>query len=149
MIHLGVEPPPPLQGGWFRLEPLGPEHNSRDHEAWMSSIVHIRATPGFSPDEWEGDTWPVAMTLADNLVDLVMHRKEFDSRTAFAYSVLSGEDVIGCVYIDPDETGAAMAKVRCWVTAHWADHDDLLAEEIRGWISREWPITTARFPGRR
>jgi len=31
----------------FRLEPLGREHNERDYAAWTSSIVHIRATPGF------------------------------------------------------------------------------------------------------
>jgi hypothetical protein len=31
----------------FRLEPLGPQHNADDHEAWTSSIEHIRATPGF------------------------------------------------------------------------------------------------------
>lgn len=33
----------------FRLEPLGPGHDERDNEAWMSSIAHIRDTPG-SPD---------------------------------------------------------------------------------------------------
>ena len=30
----------------FRLEPLGPEHNEGDYQAWTSSISHIRATPG-------------------------------------------------------------------------------------------------------
>lgn len=150
MSSLGVEPPSPLDGGWFRLEPLGPEHNHRDHVAWMSSIDHIRSTPGFAPGVWdEGDPWPVPMTLADNLGDLVMHRREFDQRIAFAYSVLSGDDVIGCVYIDPDETGASQAKVRCWVTAAYADHDHQLAEAIAAWIEREWSLGAVRFPGRR
>ena len=36
----------------FRLEPLGPQHNEGDYEAWMSSIDHIRATPGF--EGWRG-----------------------------------------------------------------------------------------------
>ena len=31
----------------FRLELLGPQHNAADYEAWMSSIGHIRSTPGF------------------------------------------------------------------------------------------------------
>ena len=35
--------PVAFEGPSFRLEPLGPEHNERDHEAWMSSIYHIRA----------------------------------------------------------------------------------------------------------
>ena len=42
----------------FHLEPLGAEHNERDHAAWMSSVDHIRATPGFS--DWD---WPEPMTL--------------------------------------------------------------------------------------
>ena len=145
---LGVEPPPPLHGGWFRLEPLGPEHNQRDHDAWMSSIDHIRATPGFAPGDWDSDGWPTPMTLADNLSDLVMHRREFDQRIAFAYSVLSGDDVIGCLYIDPDHTGAADAMVRCWVTAAYADHDHQFAEAIARWIEREWRLGAVRFPGR-
>ncbi|MGF1664737.1 MAG: N-acetyltransferase [Acidimicrobiia bacterium] len=148
MTALGVEPPPPLHGDWFRLEPLGPEHNQRDHDAWMSSIDHIRATPGFAPGDWDSDGWPAPMTLADNLGDLVMHRREFDQRIAFAYSVLSGDDVIGCLYIDPDETGAADAMVRCWVTAAWADHDQQFAEAIAEWIEREWSLGTVRFAGR-
>ena len=44
--------PPGLAGPGFRLEPLGPQHNDADHGAWMSSIEHIRATPGFSTGRW-------------------------------------------------------------------------------------------------
>ena len=74
------------------LEPLGPEHNERDHDAWSSSIDHIRATHGFV-----GHRWPQPMSLAENLTDLEEHRAEFDARTAFAYSVLDPQtdDVIG------------------------------------------------------
>ena len=31
----------------FVLEPLGPEHNDQDYNAWTSSMEHIAATPGF------------------------------------------------------------------------------------------------------
>ena len=61
----------------FRLEPLGPEHNERDHDAWMSSIDHIRATPGFGDGTWGPDRWPVEMTIEQNLGDLEMHWGEF------------------------------------------------------------------------
>ena len=44
-----------------------------DHAAWMSSIDHIRSTPGF--DEQEEPDWPVAMTLEANLEDLVRHAR--------------------------------------------------------------------------
>ena len=62
----------------FHLEPLGEQHNERDHAAWMSSIDHIRSTPGFSKQE-EPD-WPVAMSLEANLEDLVRHAKDFEER---------------------------------------------------------------------
>ena len=75
--------PTSFEGPGFRLEPLGPQHNDRDHEAWMSSIAHIRATPGF-PD---GD-WPAPMSLQQNLDDLVRHARDFAARTGFTYSIL-------------------------------------------------------------
>ena len=64
------EVPLALTGPGFRLEPLGPEHNERDHQAWSSSIDHIRATPGF-PD----GNWPSPMSLERNLEDLVRHAR--------------------------------------------------------------------------
>jgi hypothetical protein len=148
-VHV-TDPPQPPTREWCRLEPLGPQHNERDHVAWMSSIEHIHATLGFTADDWDGDAWPYAMTLADNLVDLEQHLAEFERREAFAYSVIdpATDDVIGCIYIDPDDTGASDAKVRCWVRASHARLDRSLAALIAMWIVDAWPIASARFPGR-
>jgi hypothetical protein len=90
------------------------------------------------------------MSPADNLADLQMHRREFDRGEAFAWSVVDPgtDDVIGCVYIDPDPTGVADAVVRTWVTAQRADLDDVLATAVRDWIASSWPIRSVRFPGR-
>lgn len=85
-----------LVGPGFRLEPLGPQHNERDHDAWMSSLDHIRSTPGF-PD----GSWPAPMTLESNLADLVRHAQDFADRRGFTYSILDGDHVIGCLYIYP------------------------------------------------
>ncbi len=117
-----VTPPPPPASDHFRLERLAPEHNERDHAAWMSSIDQIHATKGFAPGDWGGDDWPFEMSAEDNLADLVMHADEFDRGIAFAYTVLdpSTDDVIGCIYIDPDPTGLADAMMRCWVRASTA-----------------------------
>jgi hypothetical protein len=41
----GFEPPAGPVTEHFVIEPLGPQHNERDYEAWSSSIEHIRATP--------------------------------------------------------------------------------------------------------
>ncbi len=143
-----VDPPVALSTTWFRLEILAPTHNERDHEAWMSSIEHIHATAGFAQPDWGGDDWPTPMTLDQNLADLENHRREFVAGEAFAYSVLDGDDVIGCVYIDPDGSGAADAMVRSWVRASRAERDLDLAAEIDQWLRGAWPLRSRRWPGR-
>jgi hypothetical protein len=143
-----VDPPVALSTTWFRLEMLSPVHNERDHEAWMSSIEHIHGTAGFAPPDWGGDDWPTPMTLDQNLADLEQHRSEFVAGEAFAYSVLDGDDVIGCVYIDPDDSGAADAMVRSWIRASRAENDQDLAVEIDQWLSKAWPLRSRRWPGR-
>lgn len=105
----------PIAFGWsvFRLEPLGVQHNDRDHAAWMSSIDHIRSTPGFSPRE--EPNWPVAMTLEENLQDLARHSEDFEQRRGFTYSILEGDEVIGCLYIYPSRLTGHDAEISSWV----------------------------------
>ncbi|MEZ5255735.1 MAG: hypothetical protein R2705_02185 [Ilumatobacteraceae bacterium] len=145
-----LEVPEAWETWWFRLEPLGPEHNERDYEAWTSSIDHIRKTPGFAPGDWGDDAWPYDMPLASNLVDLERHAAEFRDKISFAYSVIAANssDVLGCVYINADETGAADAKVRCWLRSTSASDDVMFAAAIKGWLNKEWPFEKVRFPGR-
>jgi len=133
----------------FVLEPLGPDHNGADHRAWTSSIEHIRATPGFTAELWGGDDWPVPMTAAENLADLVDHAEEFARGEAFAYTVLDpvDGDVIGCVYVDPDDT--ADARCRLWVRADRAELDPHLEQLVRHWLAGpDWAFATVRLPGR-
>jgi hypothetical protein len=145
--------PRTLHSSDFVLEPLGPEHNDGDHPAWSGSIDHIHATPGFTAALWQGDDWPYPMSSEQNLTDLQMHAREFAAREAFAYTVLAGHaddsiDVIGCVYIDPDDTKVADAMVRCWVRADRAHVDEPLADTVRHWLRTDWPFASVRFPGR-
>jgi len=51
-VPTDFEPPTTLGGDYFRLEPLGPQHNEADHAAWTSSIAHLRSTPGFPDGDW-------------------------------------------------------------------------------------------------
>jgi hypothetical protein len=67
----------------FVLEPLGPEHNDQDYDAWTSSVEHIRATPG-----WEESSWPREMTPDENRADLQRHADDFRKRTGFTYTML-------------------------------------------------------------
>jgi hypothetical protein len=137
----------PTEFRWdrFHLEPLGPQHNERDHVAWMSSIDHIRSTPGFSVEE-ERD-WPVEMSLDSNLEDLVRHAQHFEERRGFTYSILEGDQVIGCIYIYPDRRPEYDAAISSWVTASHAEFDVPIRETLGTWIDQEWPFSNPDYAG--
>ena len=136
------------------LEPLGPQHNEPDYDAWSTSIEHIRGTPGFV--DW---SWPHAMTLDENLADLEMHALDFSERRGFTYTVLerSTGEVIGCVYIYPAssrDVGRSCdstehdASVRSWVTASHAHLDRSLWLAVSDWLREGWPFERVAYAAR-
>jgi hypothetical protein len=133
----------------FRLAPLGPEHNRRDHAAWSASIEHVRATPGF-----RGRDWPPAegMSLEENLADLERHARDFEERRGFTYTVLAPDtdDVLGCVYIYParDEDLDHDAQVRSWVRASVPELDRELYASVRRWLADAWPFAVVEYADR-
>jgi hypothetical protein len=133
----GFEPPAGIATERFLLEPLGPQHNESDYDAWSSSIEHIRATPGF-----EDSSWPHGMTIDDNRRDLERHAHDFAARTGFTYTVLdpASRAVIGCVYIYPDKKGDGDAAVTSWVRASHAQFDSALRELVSRWLNEAWPF---------
>ena len=136
--------PVQLVGDDFRLEPLGPEHNAADYAAWTSSIEHIRATPGFAET-----TWPLPMSLEDNLGDLQRHRDDFDARRGFTYTVLDLDGVvIGCVYIYPSTESDIDAEVRSWVSADHGQLDRPLWQAVSNWLASVWPFTQVAYADR-
>ena len=132
-----------FDGPGFRLEPLGPAHNDRDYDAWMSSIGHIKATPGF--EDWG---WPVPMTLDANMSDLVGHTNDFNNRNSFTYSVLDGDDVIGCIYIYPSDEPGRDAAVRSWVRVSRHEIDVVVWRAMSKWIESEWPFEHPLYAAR-
>ena len=136
------EPPTGMATGPFLLEPLGPAHNESDHEAWSSSIEHIRTSPGF-----EGRSWPRPMTLDENRGDLERHANDFAARTGFTYTVLdpASRAVIGCVYIYPDKDGDHDAAVSSWVRATHAELDGALRELVSDWLAERWPFQRVAY----
>jgi hypothetical protein len=124
----------------FRLEPLGPQHNDADRAAWMSSIPHIQATPGFVGRSWPPDD---GMPAESNKRDLVRHEADFAARRGFTYTVLDPEsgETIGCVYLYPPKREGYDVNVLSWVTAARADLDAPLAETLLEWLERDWPFT--------
>lgn len=142
-VPVDFEVPGSFEGPGFRLEPLGAEHNDRDHAAWMSSIDHIRSTPGF--DDWP---WPVPMSLERNLEDLVGHAQHFEERKGFTYSILDGDDVIGCLYIYPASRTGHDAEVRSWVRESRAAMDDAVWSTVSGWLEATWPFLNPYYARR-
>jgi RimJ/RimL family protein N-acetyltransferase len=129
----------------FRLEPLGPQHNEPDYEAWSTSREHIRQTPG-----WEKSSWPDDRGLPENLRDLQRHADDFQNRTGFTYTVLDPAtgDVIGCVYIYPDKSGEHDAKVLSWVRETRAELDVPLWRAVKDWLEDKWPFERPAYAER-
>jgi hypothetical protein len=138
------QPPPGLVADGLLLEPLGPEHNEDDYEAWSSSIEHIKATPGF-----QDGRWPHEMTLDENRADLEGHARDFAARSGFTYTVLDPSDrgVIGCVYIYPGRDGVHDASVKSWVRASHAGRDAALRELVSRWLAEAWPFEQVSYAG--
>jgi RimJ/RimL family protein N-acetyltransferase len=139
------EVPSGLQTSEFVLEPLGPEHNEQDYEAWTSSMRHIAGTPGY-PD----GSWPREMTSDENRADLQRHADDFRKRTGFTYTVLdpASRDVIGCVYIypvrDPDYDACALS----WVRESRAHLDTPLWRAVSEWLDSDWPFGSVEYAPR-
>ena len=141
----GFEAPQTHAWSVFHLEPLGPRHNERDHEAWTSSIDHIRSTPGFGPEE--EPNWPRPMSLEANLEDLVRHADDFAERRGFTYSILEGDDVVGCMYIYPDRKTDHDASISSWVRESHAEFDGPVREALAEWIDAVWPFSDPYYAG--
>ena len=89
----------------------------------MTSIDHIRSTPGLQ--DW---SWP---------------------RPEMTHTVLDSAtgEIIGCLYIYPrkDEPGA---RVRSWVRADRAGLDAPLYEAVSEWLRIDWPFTSVTYAAR-
>jgi RimJ/RimL family protein N-acetyltransferase len=139
------EIPALLETDRFRLRMLSVDDVEKDYEAVIESreLLHTMF----------GGSWPRSgFTLEENLADLERHQQEFLSRKAFVYTVVSLDEtrVLGCVYIDPPETTDSDAVVVMWVRQ--TEYDKGLAEilfnNVRKWISSDWPFKKVDYPGR-
>jgi hypothetical protein len=137
-VPAGFDAPTSLVTGLFRLEPLGPQHNPADHAAWMSSIEHIRSTPGYHDGNWPPRD---GMTLEANLTDLRRHADDFTRNAGFTFTVLdpADNDVIGCVYLYPSASEEWDVTVRSWVRADRSSLDVPLADAVARWLATDWP----------
>ena len=139
------EVPLGIETSEFVLEPLGPEHNDSDYDAWTSSMEHIAATPGFP---W--GSWPREMPSDENRADLERHAEDFRTRKGFTYTVLdpASRDVIGCLYIYPARDPGYDAQARSWVSASHAQLDAPLWRAVSEWLAADWPFASVQYAPR-
>jgi len=89
------------------------------------------------------------MSLEQNLEDLERHARDFEERIGFTYSILDGEDVIGCVYIYPTRRDDHDAEVSSWVTEARAELDVVVWSTLSAWLAEAWPFTRPYYAERR
>ena len=104
----------------------------------MSSIEHIRSTPGYPDGDWPPRS---GMTLEENRTDLRRHADDFMRGAGFTFTVLDpgDRDVIGCVYLYPAASEDWDVTVHSWVRADRSSLDVPLADAVAHWLATDWP----------
>jgi hypothetical protein len=133
------EVPAALEHERFRLRMLTIDDVVKDFDAICDRVDHEGVSqPPFVP------------TIAENLVDLGWHQKEFTLRRSFAYTVVAPDEsrVLGCVYLNPSATHDVCVKL--WVrTDAYADGLDAeLEAAVREWVATRWPFERVDFAER-
>jgi hypothetical protein len=139
LVPVGFGVPSSLECERFRLRMLSVDDVVKDFDALCDRV------------DREGQRQPPFVeTVAQNLVDLGWHQKEFELRRSFAYTVVAPDEsrVLGCVYVTPSDTHDT--RVWMWVRrSAWEDGlDSVLEEAVREWIAREWPFQTVDWTDR-
>jgi hypothetical protein len=138
-------PPKSFDNEYFHFRVLEGDVAELDFEAVMSSQKRLQGIFGL------GNEWPKSdMTLKENIASLKVHKQEFESRQAFAYSVLnqSKNKCLGSVYIDPSDSPNYQCVVYLWVRDDSLELDNALYQTVCKWLSEEWSFSKVAFPGR-
>ena len=93
-----------------------------------------------APPALAESSWPAAMSLEQNLSDLVGHARDFKTRDGFTYSVLDGDEVIGCVYVYPSTEPGHDADMKWWVTESRSEMASVVGRALTAWLDTEWPF---------
>jgi len=144
-IHESFVVPISLGTEHFHLRVLEDSLAKLDFEAVMSSQKRLQGIFGL------GSQWPkINMSLEENVESLKVHKNEFESREAFAYSVFnqSKTKCLGSVYIDPSQSQHYDCEVYLWIRDDSLGLDKELYNVVLNWLSNDWPLSKVAFPGR-
>ncbi len=144
-IPESFKPPTFFDSENFHFRVLGEEVAELDFEAVMSSQKRLQGI--FGPET----EWPkVNMTLEDNIESLKIHKQEFESRDAFAYSIFnnSKEKCLGSVYIDPSRSLNYDCEVYLWIRDDSIALEKILYQTVLNWLQSVWPFSKIALPGK-
>jgi len=129
------------------LRPIRVEDLAIDHPTVMGSQPRLWSL--FGP-VWG---WPPAdLTVEQDRDDLIRHVDEMSRNESFNLAIFDedGQQLVGCLYIDPPEAEGYDAEVSWWVVD--AEVEGPLArcldETIPTWLTAAWPFTRPRIIGR-
>ncbi|WDE02478.1 hypothetical protein [Thalassomonas actiniarum] len=144
-IPNSFEAPRFLKANYFHFRVLDDTVAQLDYEAVMSSQQRLKGI--FGP----GSDWPKSdMTIEENIASLQVHKQEFESREAFAYSVFSDskDTCLGSVYIDQSQSPNYECEVYLWVRDDSITLEKELYQTVLNWLQEHWPFSKIAFPGR-
>jgi len=90
-----------------------------------------------------GRAWYLRRKVADRDVDRAepgrprAARRGLRARTGFTYSVLDGDEVIGCVLYPTNDHDV---EAQSWVRASRAELDVVLWETVSWWLAEAWTL---------
>ncbi|MEM5549259.1 hypothetical protein HJP15_06750 [Pseudoalteromonas sp. NEC-BIFX-2020_002] len=138
-------PPTTFQTDHFYFKVLDDDIAELDYAAVMSSQKRLQGI--FGP----ASNWPdPKMTLADNIASLKIHKHEFNTRKAFAFSVLdkSQNIYLGSIYIDPSPSVDYDCCVYLWIKDEYICLDKTLHQAVSAWLCTHWPFENVLYPDR-
>jgi hypothetical protein len=138
----------------FLLRALSPEFAAQDFAAVTASASSIRHV--FGPE----NGWPSAgLTFEENNADLARHQREFNERSAFAYSLFDPQGLryLGCLYLKPIKSRAGRdqrherfcAQAFLWLSVlHQDVNEPLVHSALSAWFAADWALANVAWPGR-
>jgi hypothetical protein len=138
--------PQRLEGEGFHLRMLTIDDLIKDFDAVIASRATLPEI--MAPN----DRWPEGLTLAENLIDLGWHQREFTLRHSFAYTVMTPDEsqCLGCCYLDPSDRQGYDVMASYWARGNRPSEglDAKLGQTFRDGLRRDWPFRRVAFPGR-
>ncbi|KZN61776.1 hypothetical protein [Pseudoalteromonas luteoviolacea] len=117
------------------LVPLTPIVAEIDYKTVMLNIENLSGIFGAE------SSWPEPnMTYQQNLNSLRVHQSEFESLTAFAYSIIN-EDASRCfgsVYIDPSRDESFESEVYFWICKTLEVERAHIKNLLSDWLKHTW-----------